>query len=220
MGSRGRSLGAHLYILPFEELGGRSTAVGAFCPYKLMEEDTGAVLDGAWDYNYADPRILIRLIKFTWTYRDTCIYGLLRQEHLDEVTFVPWSGINRETPYNLVYPMLYFLLSRGNFLAVGGEPLWFKSVRISNWHPAPFMTNPIMGYLALVARKINVLVRSAHYIYAGSKSALVVAMMLPVLFLRFLADCFAPAIAAVRIWRSGRKISQLSPHEIWRLGVR
>ena len=196
------------------------TAVGAFCPYQLMEDETGVILKDIWKCNYEDYRPLIRLVKFTWHYRDTCIYGLLRRNVLNDLKFEPWSWINSSTPYNIVYPMIYYLLSKGNFLLISEKPLWFKSVTVSHGHSAPFMSNPILGYLAHIVRKINLFLRSVRYIYSGSQSIFLVFLMMPFLLLRLLRDCIAPIYVAIRIWLSGKKISQLSPHEIWRLGVR
>jgi hypothetical protein len=82
------------------------------------------------------------------------------------------------------------------------------------------MANPLLGYLAHIIRKVNLLLRSVQYIYRTSKSAWLVFLMIPVLVMRFVLDCTSPIYAAIRIWLSGKKISQLSPHEIWKLGVR
>jgi glycosyltransferase involved in cell wall biosynthesis len=196
------------------------TAIGAFCPYQLVAEETRGTLEGIWTCNYESRYLFFRLLKFTRHYRDTCIYGVMRREYLDNIKFIPWAWPNTGTPYNLVYPMVYSLLSKGNFLFVGEKPLWFKNVTISHWHATPFMKYPLLGYLAHVMRKLNVFLRSTRYIYRDSKSAWVVCLMIPILGMRFFVDCISPVYAAVRIWLSGRKISQLSPHEIWRLGVR
>lgn len=196
------------------------TAVGAFCPYQLMAEETGEVLKGIWTCNYESRSTFLRLIKFTRHYRDTCIYGLIRRACLENIRFKPWFWPNAATPYNLVYPMLYSLLSKGNILLVGEKPLWFKNVTTSHWHSTPFMANPLLGYLAHIIRKLNLFLRSVGCIYRDSKSAWLVILMIPVLLARFFLDCISPVYAAIRIWLSGKKISQLSPHEIWRLGVR
>lgn len=195
-------------------------AIGAFCPYQLVAAETETVIDGIWECNYEHRNTFIRLLKFTWYYRDTCIYGLIRRQALKELRFKPWSWINSNTPYNIVYPMVYYLLSKGNFLIVGETPLWFKSVTITHGHSAPFMRNPLLAYLAHIIRKINLFVRSTTYIYQGSKSTSLTVLMLPVLLLRLLKDSIMPVYAAIRIWLAGKKISQLSPHEIWQLGVR
>jgi glycosyltransferase involved in cell wall biosynthesis len=196
------------------------TAVGAFCPYQLVAEETGEVLTGLWICNYESRHVFLRLIKFTRHYRDTCIYGLLRRAYLDNIRFKPWSWPNASTPYNLVYPMIYSLLSKGNFLSVGVKPLWFKNVTVSHWHATPFMSSPLLGYLAHLIRKINLLLRSVGYIFRDSRSVWLGILMFPVLLARCFVDCLFPVYAAIRIWLSGKKISQLSPHEIWRLGVR
>jgi glycosyltransferase involved in cell wall biosynthesis len=195
-------------------------AVGAFCPYQLMAEETGEILEGIWTCNYESRSTFLRLIKFTRHYRDTCIYGLFRRECLENISFRPWFWPNASTPYNLVYPMIYSLLSKGNFLLVGETPLWFKNVTISHWHATPFMKNPLLGYLAHIIRKVNLFLRSLGYVYRDSQSAWLVILMIPILMVRFLVDCTSPVYAAIRIWLSGKKINQLSPHEIWRLGVR
>jgi glycosyltransferase involved in cell wall biosynthesis len=203
-----------------ERLDNEPEAVGAFCPYQLIEDETGMVIDGIWECDYEHRYAFMRLLKFTWYYRDTCIYGLFRKKSLYELRFKPWAWINSNTPYNIVYPMVYYLLSKGNFLLVGEKPLWFKSVTITHGHTAPFMSNPLLAYLAHIIRKINLSMRSLHYIYRGSQSAFLSFLMLPILLLRLLRDCIIPIYAAIRIWSTGRKISQLSPHEIWQLGVR
>ena len=196
------------------------TAIGAFCPYQMIEEETGIILDGIWKCDYESRHILIRLLKFTRQYSDACIYGLFRRVYLTDVQFKSWGWVNAATPYNLVYPEIYLLLSKGNSLLVGEKTLWFKSVTISHWHSTPFKGNPVFAYLAHVIRKINLLMRSISYIYRGSKSIFLAVSMIPFLLLRFFYDCLTPIYAAVSIWSSGRKISQVSPHEIWLLGVR
>jgi glycosyltransferase involved in cell wall biosynthesis len=196
------------------------TAIGAFCPYQLVEDEAGTVIDGVWECDYEHHSAFMRMLKFTWYYRDTCIYGLMRRDALNELKFKPWGWLNSNTPYNLVYPMIYYLLSKGNFLLVGKKPLWFKSVTVTHGHAAPFMGNPLLAYLAHIVRKINLLIRSIRYIYRGSRSFFFTFLMFPILVLRLLRDCATPIYAAIRIWLSGKKFSQLSPHEIWRLGVR
>jgi glycosyltransferase involved in cell wall biosynthesis len=203
-----------------KSLENNADAIGAFCPYQLVEAETGTVLDGLWKINYEGQRAFIRLLKFIWTYRDTCIYGLMRGQASKDLKFQPWAWINSRTPYNVAYPLVYYLLSKGNFLLVGEKPLWFKSVTISQGHSAPFMSNPVLAYWAHIIRKINLFLRSLNHIYHGSTSVSLALVMIPFLLLRFLVDCIAPVYAAVRIWLSGKKISQLSPHEIWRFGVR
>lgn len=203
-----------------KSLENNSDAIGAFCPYQLVEAETETVIDGFWKCNYENKHAFIRLVKFVWYYRDTCIYGLLRRQGLNDLKFRPWAGINSSTPYNVAYPLVYYLISKGNFLFVGERPLWFKSVTISHGHSAPFMNNPLLAYLAHIIRKINLFLRSLSHIYRGSESVVLTFVMIPLLSLRLLIDCITPVYAAVRIWLSGKKISQLSPHEIWRLGVR
>lgn len=196
------------------------TAVGAFCPYQLVEDETGTVLNGIWKCDYEHQFAFIRILKFTWYYRDTCIYGLMRRDALNELKFKPWAWLNSNTPYNIVYPMLYYLLSKGNFLLIGKKSLWFKSVTVTHGHSAPYMSNPLLAYLAHIIRKINLLLRSIRYIYRGTRSFFLTVSIIPFLLLRLLRDCIMPIYAAIRISLSGKKISQLSPHEIWRLGVR
>lgn len=196
------------------------TAIGAFCPYQLMEEDTGASIEGVWKCNYEDERTFVRLIKLTRQYGDACIYGLFRRQVLDNIQFEPWGWINVNTPYNLVFPVLYLLLSKGNLLFVGNKPLWHKRISLSHWHSTPFKGNPIFAYFAHIVRKMQLLVRSLHYIWRGSRSLLLVILMTPFLFLRLFYDSLTPVYAAAVLWLSGRKISQVAPHEVWRLGVR
>jgi glycosyltransferase involved in cell wall biosynthesis len=196
------------------------TAVGAFCPYQLVNEETGIIVEGIWTCHYENRHTLIRLLKFTWHYRDTCIYGLMRRKYLNDIQLKPWGWINADMLYNTAYPIVYLLLSKDNFLLVGEKPLWFKNVTTSHWHSTPFAANPLLAYLAHIVRKINLLIRNAHYIYCGSKSAWLVILMVPFLLVRLFYDSITPVFAAIRIWLSGRKISQVSPHELWRLGIR
>lgn len=206
--------------LLLEALEKKKEAAGAFPPYQWIEEETGNILDGVWTCNYESNNAFIRLVKFIWHYRDTCIYGLMRKRHMNDVEFKPWAWINAQTPYNIAYPLVFSLLSKGNFLMVGETPLWFKSVRISHGHAAPFTANPLLGYLAHVTRKVNLLARSTRYIFLGSKSIVLTLLIFPFLLSRIIVDCITPVYAALYIWLSGKKIGQMSPHEIWRLGVR
>lgn len=195
-------------------------AVGAFPPYQWIEEETGQIIERIWKCDYQSRNAFIRLIKFLRQYRDTCIYGLMRRKYLSDVAFIPWAWVNAKTPYNIAYPLVFSLLSKGNFLLVGEKPLWFKSVRTSHGHSTPFMSNPALGYLAHVLRKINLLARSTRYIYRGSKSLMLTALIFPFIALRVVVDSLTPIYAAIYVVLSGKKISQTSPHEIWRLGVR
>lgn len=195
-------------------------AIGAFPPYQFVEAETGKNVEGIRRFGYEDRHAFLRLLKYTWHYDDAHIYALLRRKHIKEIHFQPWVWINAETPYNMAYPALYFLLARGNILSVGERPLWFNTVRISQWHSTPFKSNPILAYLLHIVRKINLLLRSTRHIYWGSRSILLAAAFVPVLFMRLLIDCVTPAYAACHILLSGKKLSQVSPHEIWKLGVR
>jgi glycosyltransferase involved in cell wall biosynthesis len=195
-------------------------ASGAFPPYQLVEEETGNILNGIWTCDYESRSTFIRLIKFLRHYRDTCIYGLIRRKYLNDIKFTPWAWVNAKTPYNIAYPLVFSLLAKGDFLKVGEKPLWFKSVRISHGHSTPFTTNPLLGYLAHIIRKINLLTRSTRYIFLGSRSIALTLLIFPFLLSRVIVDCITPIYAALYIWLSGKKISQMSPHEIWLLGVR
>ena len=128
------------------------TAIGAFCPYQLVEEETGATCDGIWRCSYEDRSSFMRCssspgIIVTHAYTD-----LIGRALTDGIEFRPWGGINADTPYNNAYPLIYFLLSRGNFLVVGNIPLWYKNVRGSHWHSTPFTVNPLLGYFAHIIR--------------------------------------------------------------------
>jgi len=203
-----------------ESLMNNPGAVGAFCPYQLIDDESAVIIEGVWKCNYQNRLTLLRLLKFTWYYRDMCIYGLMRRRYMNDVQFEPWAWPNSGTYYNIAYPLVFFLLSKGDFLFIGERPLWFKAVTVSRWHAVPFMNNPLLGYLAHIARKINLFLRSVRYIFQGSSSILLVLLMIPILLIRGVFDCITPVYAAIRIWSSGKRINQLSPHEIWQLGVR
>lgn len=199
------------------------SAVGAYTPYQFIEEEKKEFYGNVWKPNYTSDYAIFRLIKFSWHYDDKCIYGLMRKKYLDDdqfIKFKPWGWINANTPYNIAYPMLYFMLSKGNLLLIGEKPLWIKSATTKPRHNTPSLSNPVFGYFAHIVRKINLVFRSIHYIHLASKSVLLVLLTMPFLLARFLYDCVTPIYAAIYIWASGKKISQLSPHEIWRLGVR
>ncbi len=195
-------------------------AAGAFLPYQFVEEETGELIEGVRKYSYENNHAFFRLLKFTWYYDDACIYGLVRKKHMKDVKFEPWAWVNAGTPYNVAYPIIYSLLAKGDFLLVGDEPQWFNSIRTTNWHSTPFKSNPLFAYFSHVLRKINLLVRSVKYIYRGSTSVLLAVSVVPFLLLRLIFDCITPVYAALYILFSGKKFSEISPHEIWKLGVR
>ena len=153
-----------------------------------------------------------------------CIYGLLRKESLNADEFMglfkPWAWINASTPYNTAYPIVYFLLAKGNFRLAGEKALLFKSVTTKPRHKTHSLSNPIQGYITHVIRKINLAFRSAHYIYLGARSIPLTLCVIPFLLARAIYDSLTPIYAVLYIWFSGKKISDFSPHEIWRLGVR
>ncbi len=203
-----------------EALENNSDASGAFSPYQFFEAETEVFVDGVRKFNYQSRNALFRLLKFTWYYDDACIYGLMRRRHMVDVKFQSWAWVNADTPYNIAYPIIYSLLSKGDFLLVGDEPQWFNSIRTTNWHSTPFKSNPLFAYFSHVLRKINLLVRSIKYIYRGSTSILLAVSVAPFLLLRLIFDCISPMYAALYILFSGKKFSEISPHEIWKLGVR
>lgn len=160
----------------------------AFCPFVFIDEEDNTVSEPQ-DFDYSGATVLERVSKFCFHYSDAFFYALHRTRLIQDVEIPIWWGPNANIPLNCGYPMLTTFLSRGGFVSVGGPPMWFNRLHTAARHSDDFRERPVVEYLAEVLRKANVLYESARAVQRGSGSTPVMVSTLPVLSVRFVADC-------------------------------
>lgn len=161
-------------------------AIVAFSPYTLIDEDDNIINkqhviieDFNADYAY------LRLRKFLSNMSDGFGYGLFRRKMIADVKFPVWWGINRTTPFNNIYPTLFFYLSRGQYeLYNNNRLLWYNRTKKTGEpnHKLPYPNSFIKAYFAFVLRKFNLACVSISSIYRGSKNVGLTIKMTPYIF--------------------------------------
>lgn len=170
--------------------------VFAFCPYAFTDE-AGQPFGDDRSFDYSSPTRLGQIIKLCRQYDDGCFYGLYRTRAIQSVVVPTWWGINKKTPYNLAYPVLFHALAAGRFVFAGERALWFNRLK-PGAHYQPFGGNRLKAYLAAELRRVNVMIYSLGNIRRASGStALAFGATLP-LAGRLLVDSLRPLTARVR----------------------
>jgi glycosyltransferase involved in cell wall biosynthesis len=159
----------------------RPDCLVAFCPYQFIDEEDNTVLSEPIriiDYGSNDP--LVRLQKLISLWDDGFGYGLFRRDQIRDVRLPVWRWPNQHTPRNNIYPTLFHYLSRGNFVLVGGKPLWLNRIkRRSNYSGTG---TGLGGALASMALTLNVHVECMVAIARGARSPALTVETMPMLF--------------------------------------
>jgi glycosyltransferase involved in cell wall biosynthesis len=174
--------------------------VTAFCPYIFIDVD-GHAINESRIIDYSSQYRIIRFLKLCVYYDDAFIYGLHKTKAVKNIKLPVWWSINAKSPYNTAYPILFYLLSTGDFALTGSSPLWFNRLRLNaklnEYHCIPFVTenrNLILAYFAFVLRKINVFYECERSIWQGSRSIFNVLICFLPLLGRCGYDCFKEPI--------------------------
>ena len=174
--------------------------ITAFCPYIFIDAE-GRAISESRIYDYSAKYRIIRLLKLCVYYDDAFIYGLHRKNVIKKIKFPAYWSVNAKTSYNLVYPVLFYLLSTGDFALAGSSPLWFNRIRVNaklnEYHYIPFVTENrslVLAYFAFVLRKINVLYECERSIWQGSRSIINVIFSFLPLVGRCVYDCLKDPI--------------------------
>jgi len=160
----------------------------AFCPYVYTDE-SGKVISPARVCDYSGRSTIVRLLRMCWYYDDACFYGLHRRQSIQDARVPVWWWINSQCPANNNYPVLFYLLSVGDYISVGSSPLWFnRLMRQPPYLTSPYAGRPHLAYSAFGLRKLNVLCESLRSIYLGTSAATTALLIVPVLLARFALD--------------------------------
>jgi len=170
-------------------------SVVAFCPYIEIDEQ-GAILPKVFRFDFFGNSIVRRITKFHLEpsgRRDAFFYGLFRRNKVIRMPFVSWWWINKNMPVNCVFPTLSYVLATGNYyLAQTEQPLWYNRIHRNSAprHSGDFATKPFQSLFAFHLRKINQIYETVRLVIKGSGSTPIGALLLPVVALRCLCDCF------------------------------
>ena len=177
-----------------------SKCVCAFCPYSFIDESSAPIKDRRARFiDYSSRTRIGRLLKLCLHYDDGCGYGLFRRKFIENVQFPTWWWINSKSLLNNIYPVLFYFLSVGDYVLAGSSPLWFNRLKEKSHHFIPYADNCFLCYWAFVLRKVNVFYESIKDVYLGSRSIVLVLMILPALSTRFVFDCIRPIVSSTPI---------------------
>jgi glycosyltransferase involved in cell wall biosynthesis len=165
----------------------------AFCPYVHIDE-AGEIISDMKYLDFSSRSRIVRLLKLCLHYGDWSFYGLHKRKAIKNARIPVWWWINSAIPVNSIYPVVFYCLSVGEYVTVGKSPLLFYRVK-KKPYPTSFRSAGFLGeYFAFVLRKVNLLYESALSVYRGTRSMLVVYVILPALIGRCVYDCLQKPI--------------------------
>jgi glycosyltransferase involved in cell wall biosynthesis len=156
-----------------KEMDENKNIISAFCPMYFIDEDDNKLEDPigrSTDYSGNSP--YIRLEKLINIFDDCFGYGLFRTEQIRDVEFPVWWWVNKNCPYNNIYPTLCYYLSRGDFKLALGKELWYNRLKKEENinHKIPYTNSYIRGTSSFILRKFNLVFISLINCYKGSGS--------------------------------------------------
>lgn len=164
------------------ELENNNTVISAFCPMHFIdEEDKMLLIPPPRKIDYSGENSYERLKKLIKIFDDCFGYGIFRRSEILQVRFPTWWWINKNCPYNNIYPTLCFYLAKGNFILCDGEDLWYNRLKNNENinHKVPYNNSFIRGLLAFCLRKFNLVICSLASSYRGHKSCILIFKILP-----------------------------------------
>jgi len=169
-----------------------TNGIVAFCPYSFIDEKD-CIIDyiTTRDTDYSSKWALKRLLKLIYKWDDGFGYGLFIREKIKNVKFPIWWGINKTCAINNIYPSLFYYLSKGNYIAVEGEPLWFNRIKPPGFinHHIIYSKSYIKGFVAFALRKFNVYYKCNEAIIKYDiYKAYLIFLLLPFFLTRFIVD--------------------------------
>jgi glycosyltransferase involved in cell wall biosynthesis len=161
-------------------------SVSAFSPYDDIDEE-GRFLSKN-EQNFKGTNAIVRLYRF-WSNprasRDVWTYGIHDRKVILQTQLPIWWGWNREINLNSAYPLLSFLLAKGQYVYYEGKSLFQRRVHLNpNFpprHSYKRRRNPISRFVAMALLKINVLVVSCTEVYRGSGSLILALATAPII---------------------------------------
>lgn len=165
-------------------------AVGAFGPFVITNHEGQIVEERDFDYGHSSA--LARLYGLCWHWDDGHEYGLFRRARMAGLSFPRWWWPNRPSPYEISYPVLFFLLARGPIISTPGSPLLLKRARGGGFHYQAGGDERIQWYLAKLLLSLNLGFVTAFWTRRGSHTIGVAAGILPGIAARIAVLVAAP----------------------------
>jgi glycosyltransferase involved in cell wall biosynthesis len=166
----------------------RPDMIVAFCPVRFIDEKERQIENVPDRYtDYSGTTSLVRLNKLINIFDDAFGYGLFRREMIMEVEFPTWWWVNRTCAYNNIYPTLCYYLTKGDYILMGKQPLWFNRLKeeANINHKVPYGNTYLRGTLAFCLRKFNLFWISCRQIRRGGGSAGLLIRILPGIFYKW-----------------------------------
>ncbi|MDH4220996.1 MAG: glycosyltransferase [Candidatus Aminicenantes bacterium] len=162
----------------------------AFSPFLSIDENANPISE-TQSYDYSGRNVLLRVLKFCHYYNDAFFYGLHRIQLIKDVKIPVWWWINSKITTNCAYPVLLYFLACGMYVQAGESPLWLNRLHLNSQprHGNQFQDRHLIGYLAFLLQKINLLYESVRYVYLGRRSIPITLATTPILATRVLYDC-------------------------------
>lgn len=148
-----------------------SRIVSVFCNIAIFT-NSYIEYDKIVKLNFSQSSTVMRLVKFTIKFNDAHFYGIHRREVLNQTEVPTWWGKNQITPANSNYPVLYYLLSSGEYAYNDGKPLFYKRQKKENYSLGPSKTL-FQQIFFLVIRKVNLLILSTKNTQRARKSLII-----------------------------------------------
>ena len=182
-----------------EALESNRDAVAAFCTFCKVDERGNIVVPGR-DFDFSQNSRVLRLRKFIAFSDDTFGYGLFLREAIKEVEFPEWWWPNRESPFNNIFPSLCFYLTKGDYVHVYGEPLFYKRVKNqeNRNYKRPYGNDRVKIYLAYCMRRFNLAIVSWNMIAKAGGRAFSFPFLPLLLYHWFAVSCVKQGLAYFR----------------------
>ena len=171
-------------------------AIGSFGPFAMT--DKGGKINETRNFDYSGSWPLQRLYALCWHWDDGHEYGLFRRERLRGLSFPKWWGPNRPSPYDISYPVLFFILARGEIVSVDGAPLLLKRRRGGAFHYQAGGANIVTWYLCKLLLSLNLLLFALVWTRRGGHSLPLSLGVLPPVAARVASLSLAPLPGLIR----------------------
>lgn len=181
----------------------------AFCPYSFIDENDHKIDNlPTRSINYASKWPFKRLLKLIIRWDDGFGYGLFVRQEIKDVKFPEWWGINKASAINNIYPSLFYYLSKGNYVHVEGNALWFNRIKpmgMTN-HTIMFSDRFVRGFGAFALRKFNLYFKCNESILkANYLNLYLILLLFPFFLTKYLVDLFLEFESSLRLFIKGRK---------------
>lgn len=167
------------------------TAVCSFGTFAVINEES-IFLRSNIDHDYNGQSAIKRLKKYIKNPNDSFGYGIFRTEKIRGVQFPVWWWPNQKCAYNNIYPVLCFYLSKGQYIHVKGESLFWNRLKNSDSinHSLPYPEDSFKETMAFILRKFNLVWVSAKHITKGKHLGITIVMIPSLTYNWFLHPAF------------------------------